>query len=410
MARRSKTSNAREKIVSTLKDNERALISIILMSKGKMPGPRLKRIYLEKYTYWELQKTEKKLLGKGLLLKKGGTESKEASEYAVPEAHLDILSKSFISKVRPSPLKEQIKSISMAPCGDYSILWYLWQMDSVFGYDLLGSKPLKSIHGASVKKIEELLGLEGEGMRFLIDLFKGLFTNKFFTENKYKKWSDMLDSPHEVVKEIFKTAFDMLKEGSELGRDDVGKDNMDFFFEELAALKLERWYSLETFVSNSKRTLFRCNQPYRWIHFDEESVWKILNQKLKLLGIVKTSLNKDEEKFFMPTILGSYFLGMITHKKIVRILSLRRGKFMVHPNFEVTLVSKELDPKKMLELAMFSDLTKLDTVSVFRISRESVNKGLRLGLTADEMISFLRENCKGEVPQNVEYSIGDWGD
>jgi len=403
------TSKNQKKIISTLEGMERAFLSIILMNKGKIPGTKLKRIYLEKHSFWEMQRTEKKLIGKGLLEKKGGTGGGETIEYEVPEKHIDILSKSFSPKTSYSTNKEQPEQISMAPCGEYSILWYLWQIDSIIDYNLLSSKPLVRIHGASLKKAEELLGVEREDIRFLIEILKGLSTTKFITKNNYKKWSAMINSSHKVTREIFKIALDAFRESNELGRDDLGKDNLDFFLEELAGLKFGQWYSLEAFVSNARSTLFKCYQPFRWIHFDEDSVWNIINHKLKMLGVVETALNKDKEKFFMPTILGGQFLGKISEKKLVNILSSRKGKFMVHPNFEVTVVSKELNPKTLLELAMFSHPIILDTMSVFRISRESVNEGLRLGLTTEEMTSFLKENSKGEIPQNVEYSILDWG-
>ncbi len=402
------TSKSQKKIISTLEDKEKAFLSIILMNKGMIPEPKLKRIYLEIYSFWEMQRTEKKLIGKGLIEKKGGIGG-EAIEYEVPEKHIDILSKSFSSKTSYSTNKEQPEQISMTPCGEYSILWYLWQLDSIVNYNLLSSKQLARIHGASLKKAEEFLGVEKEDIRFLMEILKGISTTKFIKKNKYKKWSNMINSSHKVTREIFKMALDAFRESNELSSDDVGKDNFDFFLEELAGLKLGQWYSLDAFVSNARSTLFKCYQPFRWIHFDEHSVWNIINHKLKMLGVVETALNKDREKFFMPTILGWYFLGKISEKKLVNALSSRRGKFMVHPNFEVTVVSKELNPKILLELAMFSHPIILDTMSVFRISRESVNEGLRLGLATEEMTSFIKENGKGEIPQNVEYSILDWG-
>lgn len=409
MPRRNKTSKSHNKIISKLDERERAFLSVILMNKGNVPGPKLKRIYLEKFAYWEMQRTEKKLTEKGLLLKKGGTKSGNALEYAVPEEYVAILSKTFSSKAPYTPDKNLLEPISRVCCGEYSILWYLWQMDSIVGYDLLCSKQRMPTRKVPVKKIEELLGIEREIIRFSMSMLKGLSKGTFLAENKYKKWSDFLVSPHEAVREIFKIAHDGLRESSELGREDVGKDNIDFFFEELAALKSEHWYSVNAFVSNARSTLFTCRQPFRWIHFDEERVWNLLNQKLKMFGVVETAVSKDGEKFFVPTTLGSYLLGVIPERRFMKMMFSKKGKFMVHPNFEVTVVTKELNPKALLELAMFSLPTKLDTVSVFRISKDSVKEGLRLGLTTAEMTSFLKENGKGKIPQNVEYSINDWG-
>ncbi|UCE74936.1 MAG: helicase-associated domain-containing protein [Methanomassiliicoccales archaeon] len=408
MVRRNKSSKKLDGVVSTLEDKERAFLSIILMNKGRVTGPRFKRIYLEKYTLWEMQKTEKKLMDMGLLLKEEGLKSGEALEFTIPRKYISILSKSFSSKAPINPRKEQMDPISMAPCGEYSILWYLWQMDVNWDYRKLYPKQDQGVRSASKKRVEELLMMEDDGIRFIKDTLEVLSSNIHIKGEGYKKWKDVLAHPHRMAKEIFKFTFDDLREEGGLGMGEVGKDNIDFFFEELAALKIEKWYSLESFVTNAKRTLFTAGQPFRWIHFDAEGLWRIINSKLKLLGIVEIAENQDKEKFLALTKLGNYCLGGLSEKKFIKMMSLRRGKFMVHPNFEVTVVSKEINPKVLLKLAMFSEPTKLDTVSVFRITRESVKGGICLGLIADEMLSFLEENCKGTVPQNVDYSIKDW--
>ena len=409
MAICTKNSRKQDDIVSKLDDKERAFLSIIMINNGTIPGPKLKRIFLERYTYWVMQSTEKRLLEKGLLLKKSGQKSGEALEYAVPREFRDRLMNSFISRSFFTSNEKQIESISMSCCEEYSILWYLWQMDSTFGNNFLRTESQETFHKTSERKVEELFGIERESVRFLICLLKGLSNSSYFTKKRYKKWSDILNSPHKVVKEIFNVSFDLLREGSELGREEVGKDNIEFLFEELASLKNERWYSLNGFVSNARSTLFKCNQPYRWIHFNEQKVWNIMHKKLKMVGIVETASSKSGDKFFLTTVMGGYCFNKISEKKMLKMLSTREGKFIVHPNFEITMVSKELDPKTLLELAMFSYPIKLDTVSVFTISRNSVSQGVHLGLTTGEMTSFLKANSKGKIPQNVEYSITDWG-
>ena len=48
-----------DKIIPVQGDKERALISLILMNGGKISETKLKRIYLEKFTYWEMQRTDR---------------------------------------------------------------------------------------------------------------------------------------------------------------------------------------------------------------------------------------------------------------------------------------------------------------------------------------------------------------
>jgi hypothetical protein len=185
---------------------------------------------------------------------------------------------------------------------------------------------------------------------------------------------------------------------------------MDFLLDEIAALSTGTWYPLSTFVSASKSTLFSANQPFRWIHFDEDSVWRIIHQDLEELGMVLTAKDNYGTRFFSPTPLGAFCLEGISEGEFVEAMNLRDKKFMVHPNFEVTMISKELNPRVLLELSMFATPIKLDTMSVFKISRESVSEGVGRGITREEMLEFISQHSKGEIPQNVEYSILDWGD
>ena len=57
------------KNIGKLNEKEKALLSLILMNKGKIKGTKLKRIYLEKYSLWDLQNTQEKLFEKGFLVK-----------------------------------------------------------------------------------------------------------------------------------------------------------------------------------------------------------------------------------------------------------------------------------------------------------------------------------------------------
>ncbi len=407
MARGKKSSKKKDRFISSLDDKEESLLSIILMNRGIISETKLKRIYLEKYTFWELQATEKQLLEKGLLLKK--TEVKTNTlDYMIPHEFVGPLLKTFSSKgLRPD--KKKLEDVPKIPYGEYSILRYLWQTDAIIRGNLFGPKPSGGNLGLSVRKVEEALGIDWENAIYLVDLLKGLSEFTFLRENEYKKWGKVLDNPYTFVKETFKISYDMMREGNELGRDDFGKDNVDFFFDELRALKTGQWYVFGDFISNARTTLFSANQPFRWIHFDEERVWLMLDSKLKMLGVVETFQEGNRDRYLRLTALGGYCLGEIPEGKFLKKMAVRRGKLLVHPNFEVTLVARELNPKILLELAMISEPIKLDTMSVFRISRESVRKGKQLGLTTTEMIEFLKENSKGEVPQNVEYSVGDWG-
>ena len=276
MVGKKKPSRHQEKIITGLKEEERALISLILMNNGRISGTTLKRIYLDCYTLWEMQNIEKKLADKGLLLKFGGTMSGEGIEYEVPKEFVASLLKSPSSERSKPDTKEQLETTPVACCGEFSILWYLWQIDSILNIRLFGPKSRTKRDWAKKKRAQEILGLDSNNLRLLISLQKGLLTTAFWKGKRYNNWCDMISSPQKVVRAIFMFERDILREGNDLGRGDVGIDNIDFFFEELASQIIGRWQSLRAFVSNAKSILFSCNQPFRWIHFDEARIWRIL--------------------------------------------------------------------------------------------------------------------------------------
>ncbi len=408
MAISSRNQKQIDSVISHLEDREKAFLSIILMNGNRIPSIKFKRVFLDKYTFWGLQRTEKKLIGKGLIIKNDGKKEHEEPGYEVPGEIADVIIESLSSLPYQSKEIEHLSPNILAPCMEYSILWYLWRIDSELKLGLLGSKRGRKISRIQHKKVEEILEMGKKDSQFLISIIKEFPTIKSVSRGKYKNWSDILDSPSLLIKNIFKLAYDQLREENELGREDLGKDNVEFFFDELLTVEPGVWHPLDTFVSNAQNTLFSCNQPFRWIHFNSESSWNIMNHDLRILGIVETTVDDNGQRFLRITNLGTYCLERINEEELESEMESREGKVMVHPNFEVTLVAHEIQPRILLELAMFSTPTKLDTMSVFGITKETVREGIKLGLSPSEMISFLKENCKGEIPQNVEYSIDDW--
>ena len=139
-------------------------------------------------------------------------------------------------------------------------------------------------------------------------------------------------------------------------------------------------------------------------------MWELLSEKVKILGVVDTARNNDGQRALRLTSLGALCLGKMSSRQYLEDGSARTGRLIVHPNFEITLVSKEVKPSVLLKLAMFTEPVNLDTATVLRITRGSVAEGKKLGLETGEMVALLEENSRGEIPQNVEYSITDWGE
>jgi hypothetical protein len=406
MATRTNVDGAKHRNSAALNHQEKALLAITAMNKGTIPEIRLKRIYLERYSFWELQHTEESLVSKGLLEKdpmKDGTNF----EYVIQKEHLLALAQSYSPEMLVSLKDEHMNPHTPVCCADYSVLWYLWKLDITSGGLILPKKSRRDSL-ATEKTMEEYLGLEREGLRFLKGIAASLSGSAFWIYDGFGRWSDVLAAPHKLVSEIFALARDTLRAGGELGRDEVGFDNMDLLFDELGRLSVGEWYGFHDFAMRARNLLFSANQPFRWMHFEEERVWSLLSQKIRVLGVVETATNSEGEHAIRLTSLGAFCLGELSAREFLKDGAARTGRLIVHPNFEVTLVSREMDPSVLLKLAMFTEPVNLDTATVLRITKGSVVEGMNLGLKTGEMIALLKDNSRGEIPQNVEYSITDW--
>jgi hypothetical protein len=59
---------------------------------------------------------------------------------------------------------------------------------------------------------------------------------------------------------------------------------------------------------------------------------------------------------------------------------------------------------------LFADRQGSDKVKRYKVTRESVKRGIVAGLTREDMIGFLEKNAHGAVPPNVLFSVKEWTD
>jgi hypothetical protein len=397
---------SRNNRIKKINDKEKTLLALILMNHGEIPSTRLKRIFLEKNTFWDLETSKANLTDLGLLRTKEDTDSSQSIYFITKDHRGQLKDLISVSETGLSAYYEPHVD-NRTCCEEYSFFWYLMQVDLQTNPSAFGERTIKT-SGRSLSKVQGILQLDEKDTRYIIKVLNGLLSAKLFKKNVINKWVDILKTPHELFKKIYTMEYYDLRESGVLGREEVGKDNIDFLLEELEALKVGRWYPLDDFISSAKRTLFAANQPFRWIHFEERSIWRILDREFRILGLVRTSENNGS-RYFSLTHLGAYCLEKISDEEFQDIIGRRKGKFIVHPNFEITLISREHHPRVLLELSMFTDSVVMDTMSVFKMSRESIQRGMRYGLTQDRMVGFLNEHNRTEIPQNVEYSVLDWG-
>lgn len=83
------------------------------------------------------------------------------------------------------------------------------------------------------------------------------------------------------------------------------------------------------------------------------------------------------------------------------------GVLIVQPDFDV-LVPPQTPPLVRFELESFADRVASGKLSVYRMSKDSVRRGLESDRTAAEMLALLERNAAYGVPGNVRETLAQW--
>ncbi len=82
--------------------------------------------------------------------------------------------------------------------------------------------------------------------------------------------------------------------------------------------------------------------------------------------------------------------------------------FYLQPNYQI-LAPSNLEHPVRWQLEQLADLTAVDRVMTYQLSKESVERGLNLGWTIAGMMDFLATRGRNPVPDNVRYTLAEWG-
>ena len=81
---------------------------------------------------------------------------------------------------------------------------------------------------------------------------------------------------------------------------------------------------------------------------------------------------------------------------------------LLQATFEA-IVPRPVHPDVIWHMELMADLVKrADRTLTYRLSKQSVNRGLKAGLSGDEMLDFLRAHSSTGVPQNVAFDLKSW--
>lgn len=182
------------------------------------------------------------------------------------------------------------------------------------------------------------------------------------------------------------------------------------------------WYSLEALLQKIQREDPYFIMPRRellnmiglqrltelskqWPRIEGEIIQATFQAALEWLGIVK--VGRDEANrvvAFCLTDFGAEICGQTN--AAVTNLPQTAHPLLVQPNFEIMLFAPQVETLWTLE--KFTELKKLDQVSLYSLTKEAVMRGLESGLTLENILGWLQKRNPQPLPQNLAVSLADW--
>ena len=127
--------------------------------------------------------------------------------------------------------------------------------------------------------------------------------------------------------------------------------------------------------------------------------------RMGLMGLVDVGLHGGAIQALRLSDLGQRFFGL---KDWEEGDSLGRPA-LINPDFEVLVFPEmPLEDEANLVLSRFADRLGSDRVKRYRLTRESVKRGICSGFTAEQLLGSLKEYSRNEMPDNVEFSLKEW--
>ena len=197
------------------------------------------------------------------------------------------------------------------------------------------------------------------------------------------------------------------------------------------------WYDVQAFLQAIKDynpLLLRTSSPYspygnsaqvrkamlaNWDSNDGEIIAGMLDSTLHEFGLVTTgwlaktiSINdpaedSNPEAFQLSELAGRAFAAKDKGASEPGKTSERSRNLIVQPNFELLLLQP--DYATLYQLLPFAKVEQIEMVSRLVLTQESVRRGVEAGWSVERALQTLQEHSQKDLPQNVLYTLQDWG-
>jgi hypothetical protein len=182
------------------------------------------------------------------------------------------------------------------------------------------------------------------------------------------------------------------------------------------------WYSVKSLLSKvekenpfyirSRRDLlnqFGASQVQyivrQWPQVEGKIIRDMLDTALEWFGLVRVSRDaKGQPVAFSLTPFGAEISGK--EKAETQVIPATDKPLLVLPNFEIMLYVPL--SQTLWDLLLFAEPKKLDSISLFILSRTSVQVGLENGFNAESITGWLQARSTQPPAQNLIITIQDW--
>ncbi len=173
-------------------------------------------------------------------------------------------------------------------------------------------------------------------------------------------------------------------------------------FLRLAYLLCSKESEMEDSFVGAQSRFARIVQSYKQRTLEEKSdslgeYFDRMLDEAEVFGFVLTDAEDENEKIIFKN--PRFFDRRLPPKNIAMV--------NVDSSFSLTLMPG-FGLSHVLEIAVFSDLVKFDTVVQFEINQNSAIRAFDQGMSAEQIINIIKDNSNFAAPEALEFSVKEW--
>lgn len=405
-----------ESVFSSLSLKEKEFLGILLMAGGEKKQQDAQNIFIEKYSFWTFEEVIKNLEITLLVLE--GIEGSIKTYVVNP-----ILKEKLVSIFKKIPEEISLENLQIRK--DKSLLI----SDLIIFLSFVSKEELKltakkEISKKDQERLVQKLHIKNESRFQFIESLALDFGLIKISGDQYiltDKINEILPiSDEDLIRLFFKYIFFGLEsiEGfkrKEIFISRVNELNIRIILDSIKKAEVGTNIYLKSFIKKLQNSLFDEKDEHRWIYFDDKFFEKVISNYLLWLGIVDGGFKNEKMISFSITEFGKELLGFERKPSKEPTIyydknsNTRKKKILfMTPNFEISVLSEEIDKIALFDLNRFADIEKADIVSLYKINSETIMKGIESGFSLNKIINFLKKYSSSEIPQNVIYQLRDW--